>query len=525
MRKELNRACFVAMWVCAGLVACEEDVAPTGGGVTAGGTKNPGAPSEMDAGPVPTTPDGGTIGAQDFALDIANATLVQPGSVDLKVKILRGANFKEGVSLTLSGLPADVGATSATIDVAAGNDTGVFKLTAGAASGHGTSTLKVDAKSVDGKLSKSTEVQLLVRGAPGTLDKTFGTNGTVLGALNGVYPTGLGIDTAGKIYVAAGRTPTDRSHIHRFTADGATDSGYATNGIAALPSYGHVGAFDTDGTYYLCTAPIMGIVTVWRVNPIGAKDPTWEISAYPHSVDIPNFVRDSVAYSTCNGIFPYAGGVGVSINAYNRSYQLPTASTPGPVPDSAVLFHNAKTTAASLPAARIDPALAISMDAAGNYYYASYAEPTIQLTKFDSNRVEVGRFFSRTLDKATPLEMSISPSGRVAVFNRASTISNTMYVMKPNFSAADTGYPHYIPSDVERAVTFDSKDRLIFFGRSSGQNFIVREDTSGAEDSTFARANIPGDAGLRFVRAVSDDKILFVVPSGSGTVMVGRLWN
>jgi hypothetical protein len=215
------------------LAACSDDnVAPgPGGGVTGASSGNPGPPDSGTADSATETKDGGTIGAQDFSLEVMDATVIQPRSVDILVKITRGSGFTGAVNVTLSGLPTDVGAAATTLAIAAGTDSGTFKLTAGATSPQGSAKLKLDAKSADGKISKSKDFNLLVRGAPGTLDKTYGAakDGRAVVPISGAVPPWLFVNAAGIAYISGGYY-----RVSKLKADGSVDTTFGTAGVAGL---------------------------------------------------------------------------------------------------------------------------------------------------------------------------------------------------------------------------------------------------------------------------------------------------
>jgi hypothetical protein len=501
---------------------------PPGGGVTGTSSGNPGPPdgSMEDAGPMEMK-DGSTVAAQDFALDVAATfTLVQPRTVDIPVKIVRGPGFTGAVNVSISGLPGEVGASAAMISIAAGSDTGMFVLTAGATGPQDASKVKLEAKSADGKISKSADFTLIVRGAPGTLDKKFANGGTV--TVSGGPPTAFGVDTAGNLYVAKG-TPAAQANtsgsIVRFDSAGAIDATYGTAGTVTLASPGHAGAFDTDGTFYSCaTGFVSGSIVVSRVNTLGFKDPGWRLEVFPQTITntFPP-IDQGYAYRFCYNIFPYATGVGAAMHMDSRARYNPILRTTSYPPDTQYLHHMMKATPTGIVSARVDPAQGIFVDSAGKYYYAAQDGGGLKLSRFDTNLAASGSYVLAGVSNNYPV-MVASPSGRIAVYN-AYSATNSIAVMKSDFSGPEAGYPHTIDGDAYRTATFDSTERLIVYGTSAGQGFITRE-VNGAVDPTFGRVDVPsGATGLRFVQTQADGKILFVAPDGSGGFILGRLWN
>jgi uncharacterized delta-60 repeat protein len=168
--------------------------------------------------------------------------LTAGGSVSFKVTVDRGAGADGDIALTVSGLPAGVTAAPATI--AAGSSVGTITLSGtGSAAQGGPVSMTVLGALADAKASA--KAALFVRGAPGTLDLTFGTAGVafqkrdaLIGAV-AIQPDGK-IILGGSVFV--GQTATE--WISRVDEQLAPDPTFGTAGVVTLD-------FGTTGYQYI----------------------------------------------------------------------------------------------------------------------------------------------------------------------------------------------------------------------------------------------------------------------------------
>nr|HEX4319227.1 hypothetical protein [Kofleriaceae bacterium] len=168
------------------------------------------APSEArDASPGGGGGDGGSIDAApgDFTLQLARATARVPaGSFDfIDVTIARGAGNDLPIQVDVPQPPA--GVTTMAAMIAGDATTGHVRVTGDASLAIG-SAFTLDVVASDGMHTHDVMVPTHVTGIPGTLDPTFGSNGTgvvdiPLGTLAGSF-TGLAVNPVNDDAVAAG---------------------------------------------------------------------------------------------------------------------------------------------------------------------------------------------------------------------------------------------------------------------------------------------------------------------------------
>ncbi len=240
MSNRLRLAFISASFAIAGGLGCQailgiDDTtfspAQTGGdgGEPDTGLANDGAPT-TDA----STTDGSTTtdGGQASLLTLSpSLALVHRGeALDVDVTLQRGG-FGGDATIVLAavgdaGPGADGGASGvsvADLTLAAGSNTGKLHISASAMATLGLTSLSL---TVTTGASATVTIPLVVAGAPGTLDSTFGVNGIV----NDVPGTaasanGVACGDDGKIYVIGGSSPWI---IRRYGEDGTADGAFDT---------------------------------------------------------------------------------------------------------------------------------------------------------------------------------------------------------------------------------------------------------------------------------------------------------
>lgn len=135
--------------------------------------------------PVDEDDGGPDSGDPAFLITAPAGTIVVPqgGSVDVSVSVSRFAGFAENITVTLDGLPA--GVTANELVVPSAETEGTITLSAPAT----VAVPKPDGARLRGHASsgsKSAAIKLMVRGPAGSLDRSFGNNGTAA-ALNDVF--------------------------------------------------------------------------------------------------------------------------------------------------------------------------------------------------------------------------------------------------------------------------------------------------------------------------------------------------
>src|SRR5207302_81672 len=107
---------------------------------------------------------------------------------------------------------------------------------------HGDAALHFVATSADRRASGDVTHAVLVRGAPGTLDTSFGDGGIVRLGEGAAEATGIAIQADAKILLG-GRFGSDAAVV-RLLPDGRLDETFGTGGKARLPIEGVVSTND-----------------------------------------------------------------------------------------------------------------------------------------------------------------------------------------------------------------------------------------------------------------------------------------
>jgi uncharacterized delta-60 repeat protein len=151
--------------------------------------------------------------------------------VQVDIDITR-SGFEGPITATASALPDGVSAAPLVIN--AGTTTAKLTLSALANAKQGTTAITLSTSDAEGKIRRDRPATLLVRGAAGALDTTFGTAGKVLTSI-GV--TGIGVraatvQTDGRLLV--GGTSDNDFVAVRLGVDGTTDTSYGGVGKVSV---------------------------------------------------------------------------------------------------------------------------------------------------------------------------------------------------------------------------------------------------------------------------------------------------
>jgi len=190
-------------------------------------------------GPAPCTgpscvADGGDGGPATGTFDVSAASgeiVGLAGTVHEVDLVVTRAGYQGPITITAEGLPANVSAPPLTVP--AGATSAKLALTLLPAATHGRSSISLLATD-GGNVRRELPLTLLVRGAPGALDTSFGTAGRIeiegLPGGAGFGVQGLAVDTEGRIAVAG---MSERSLVAaRITDRGAVDGTYGGAGLA-----------------------------------------------------------------------------------------------------------------------------------------------------------------------------------------------------------------------------------------------------------------------------------------------------
>lgn len=185
-------------------------------------------PSLGNATPPCTGPGCTSTAEPSFELTSGAAiTIVQGAIVQVDVTITR-AGFDGPITASASNLPAGIAAQP--VVIAAGGTSAKLTLSALPNAAQGTTQVNISTSDAEGKIKREKAATLLVRGAAGALDTTFGTAGKVTAK---VGTTGLGVK--GVVVQADGRTliggASDNDFaLTRLAVDGSVDTTYGLGG-------------------------------------------------------------------------------------------------------------------------------------------------------------------------------------------------------------------------------------------------------------------------------------------------------
>lgn len=243
-------------WLCPTICAGALVLAGGCGSVTA-------HPDAQAAGPDATSgaPDAGpdASAGPGFTLSTAsNVDLRVPNVIPVTVTVHRSGGFTGNVVVQATGLPP--GATANPITITSANTQGMLQIATKDATPTDTATATLDGTS--GSLMNTTSFHVLVLGAAGTRDVTFGTSGTTtLPSIESTmfWPSVMvlpdqSIVVTGAAFDSSGNGTLVAAHLH---ADGTLDTSFGTsgNGIATVDATslnltgvgGGWGALQSDG--------------------------------------------------------------------------------------------------------------------------------------------------------------------------------------------------------------------------------------------------------------------------------------
>lgn len=257
----------------------------------------------------PTGTSGGPTSPQTSAFEIVkldDVTLLQGTSVEVPIAFSRDG-YKGPINVTIAEGPSGVSALPLSVPA----DATEAKLTLVATSDakQGKATVKVVAADVEGKLKREKSPGVLVRGAAGTLDETFGQRGRAIVDADVTNIAGVVIQADGKIVV--GGTLSDDFFLARLTAEGATDTTFGNTG-QTRGDMQFEGSLAADEAYGLAISPDQTLVlsgattttstggqrfTVARFLPNGRLDTQFASVGYVYSLYAPSGVTSPWAGS------------------------------------------------------------------------------------------------------------------------------------------------------------------------------------------------------------------------------------
>lgn len=246
-------------------------------------------------------PDGDAFGAASDGVngaetasttEASRASVVQGASTDISVVLRRGTRAAP-LRVTLEGLPEGLASTTATVS---GEETTVtIKVTASVTSQTGSTKAMVVAVDSESNEKVSADILIDVRGRPGTVDRTFGRDGS---AELDPYVGSIGFDDKGNYIVLS--SPKGACRLNRYLPDGSLDMSFATMGPSVPCSAMH--ATQHDGKI-LVAHPVPRAdgknsdakIVVERYLPTGAADETFGTVVVPF-VGLADFGDDNRHY-------------------------------------------------------------------------------------------------------------------------------------------------------------------------------------------------------------------------------------
>lgn len=198
-----------------------------------------GSSSSSDGAPPTPTGDNDAGAASKGSFTLAapgEVEIVAGGTATLDVTASRGG-AAEDIVLTVFGLPSGVTASPATI--AAGQTQATITLTAAGSATQGASGKVSVTGTTASAATASAATAVFVRGAPGTLDTSFGKAGVALVPSSDVTIRAAAVQADGKIIVGGSKSgATSRTaYLLRVNASGEPDGTFGTNG-AVLVDFG-----------------------------------------------------------------------------------------------------------------------------------------------------------------------------------------------------------------------------------------------------------------------------------------------
>ena len=162
---------------------------------------------------------------------VPSVSLLPSTTVTIEVTVERKGGFAGPVKLSASKLPG--GVTAEPVTVTQDQTAGTLTLIANATPVLGVTVIEISAAALDETIGAKADVQLVVRGAPGTLDTSFASTGIVADlsilAADGVFLKDGRIVVAGSTTAESGYG--DDYGAVRLTPDGKVDTTFAKDGV------------------------------------------------------------------------------------------------------------------------------------------------------------------------------------------------------------------------------------------------------------------------------------------------------
>ncbi|NOU32620.1 MAG: hypothetical protein HOO96_32350 [Polyangiaceae bacterium] len=501
------------------LAACGDNTAPPGASSSSSG----GASSSSGSTPA----DGGAdvVPTGSIVLAVADATVIQGGAVDLTLQLTRGSAITGAVKVTFGTLPAGLGLPVGNFEFKPGETTLKVQLSAGIDGKQGDAKLSATAVTLDGLASAKKDFTVLVRGAPGTVDKTFGTDGiATLSSLGAGYVAKVEVDSKDRVVVAGTRDQggTPGVFVVRLQGDGAIEP---TFGVKTAPAGQQiVGALTTapDDTVYVAAGPLGPNNNLSLFESGAAAD---LIQKFATIGEAPTELRaDATKVHVASGFY-FASGVNVRVRWRALDVDRAAGSSAGVSP----AFVLARGPSTLLP----------DGSAVVGFSTAASATPMDLSVKRYLAGAETNAF-SEPATMAEALALTPQGTGKVLVLGaltngaadrRIIQLNATTLVRNTTFGG--TGIAQIAAGGGADVMAVDATERIVTLGIASGAREVRRFTPAGLPDTTF------GSAGLRTLPGFAEGGVALTVQKngrvvvggqfldGTGTAVPGvmRLWD
>jgi uncharacterized delta-60 repeat protein len=215
---------FARLLIAAGcLASCATPFGDApGSGQTNGGTSSDGGDSNLDGGVL----DPG-VGFSFVQAD-GPAYVRQGQPIDITISVARYIIPGNDIKIDITGVPNGVSVDPLTLTIPSGSSTGHLTITVDPSIPQGELNVELQGLAAGATIPANTNIQLFVRGKPGTLDTSFGTDGIVDLGEDGADATGVATLPDGKIFLGGyiGSTVA----VVRLTDRGIPDQTYGVDG-------------------------------------------------------------------------------------------------------------------------------------------------------------------------------------------------------------------------------------------------------------------------------------------------------
>ncbi|MCL2779416.1 MAG: hypothetical protein FWD73_15590 [Polyangiaceae bacterium] len=279
-------------------------------------------------------PDGGSSGKTNGDTDsgggVLDGEVVDPGptfsfaqtdglayvrqgqTTDVPINITRSITPGTDIKIDIIGVPNGVSVDPLTLTIPPGSSTGKFAVTVDTSTPQGELNVELQGLAEGASITVTKDLQLFVRGDPGTLDPTFESNGVYEDTVNDYTSRAIvAPQSNGTILVSAWNDTKGKGLVIRLNADGVADPTLSESDIKNIPSVLSGVAAYPDGRIVGIGMPYR---TVNRYTANGALDTTFNAtgsvdvnsSSFPKSVPNGSMYLSAVAAGENDSI--YVGG-------------------------------------------------------------------------------------------------------------------------------------------------------------------------------------------------------------------------